>query len=84
MKLENKEAFWVGNIYGPMIQAQEENFKNSFEEQCEGKKKTLCFIAGDFNVTISAYEHRGGVKVRDPFGERLEDMALHWGLHLEQ
>ena len=50
------------------------------EEQSEGKRKTLCFIAGEFNVTISVDESRGGVKVRDPFGERLKDLALHWGL----
>ena len=23
---ENKEVFWIGNIYGPTIQAQKENF----------------------------------------------------------
>ena len=74
---ENKEAFWVKNIYGPMTQAHKEIFWNSLEEQCEGKKQTLCFVAGNFNVTIFADERRGGVKVRDPFGERLEDLATH-------
>ena len=59
---------------------QKETFWNSLEEQSEGKNQTLCFIASDFNVTISADERRGGVKVRDPFGERLEDLALQWGL----
>ena len=65
---ENNESFWVGNIYGPTIQAQKENFWASLEDKCEGKKHIPCFIAGDFNVTISAAEHRGGSKVRDPFG----------------
>ena len=37
-------------------------------------------IAGDFNVTLSAEERRGGYKIRDPFGERLEDMISLWGL----
>ena len=77
---ENKEVLWIGNIYGPTIQAQKEIFWNSLEEQCEGKKQTPCFIAGDFNVTISAGECRGGVKVRYPFGERLEDLIMLWGL----
>ena len=77
---ENKEVFWIGNIYGPTIQAQKENFWNSLEEQCKGKKQTPCFIAGDFNVTISTEERRGGTKVRDPFGERLEDLISLWGL----
>ena len=65
MKLENKEnkeAFWVGNIYGPTVQAQKENFWISLEDQCEGKKHTPCFIAGDFNVTISVDERRGGAQ----------------------
>ena len=29
---ENKEAFWVGNIYGPTTQAQKETFWNYLEE----------------------------------------------------
>ena len=77
---ENKEAFWVGNIYGPTIQAQKENFWTSLEDQCEGKKQIPCFIVGDFKGTISAAEHRGVFKVSDPFGERLEDLATLWGL----
>ena len=56
---ENKEVFWVGNIYGPTTQAQKETFRNSLEEQSDGKKKTLCFIASDFNVTISVDERKG-------------------------
>ena len=77
IKLENKEKkkmFWIGNIYGPTIQAQKDSFWNSLEEQCEGKSLLPCFVAGDLNVTISADERRGGTKVRDPFGERLEDL----------
>ena len=33
-----------------------------------------CILAGDFNITISLEEKKGGSKVRDPFGERLEDI----------
>ena len=50
------------------------------EEQSEDKKLEPCFIARDFNVTISAAERRGGSKVRDPFGERLEDFISQWAL----
>ena len=45
-----------------------------------GKKHSPCIIAGDFNVTISAEECRGGSKLRDPFGERMEDLISLWGL----
>ena len=72
--------FWIGNIYGPTVRAQKDNFWNSLEDQCEGKSLLPCFIAGDLNVTIYAKECRGGTKVRDPFGERLEDLISLWGL----
>ena len=39
-----------------------------------------CIITGDFNVTISPQEKKGGSKVRDPFGERLEDVITSWKL----
>ena len=77
---ENKEKLWIGNVYGPTMNAQKDSFWTSLEEQCEGKMLLPCFIAGDFNVTISADERRGGTKVRDPFGERLEDLISQWGL----
>ena len=77
---ENKEVLWVGNIYGPTIQAQKESFWNSLEDQCSGKKQCPYIIVGDFSVTISVEERRGGTKVRDPYGERLEDLISYWGL----
>ena len=67
-------------MYGPTLNAQKERFWNSLEEQCVDKLLLPYFIAGDFNVTISADEHRGGTKVRDPFGERLEDLISQWNL----
>ena len=39
-----------------------------------------CYLAGDYNVTIFVEERRGGTKVRDPFGERLEDLISLWGI----
>ena len=83
IKLENKETkeiLWIGNIYGPTFQAQKDNFWKSLEDQCAGKMLLPCYLAGDYNVTISAKKQRGGTKVRDPFGERLEDLISLWGL----
>ena len=57
---ESKETIWVGNIYGLTIQAKKDSFWNSLEDQCLGKKKCPYKIAGDFNVTISDEEHKGG------------------------
>ena len=83
IKLEDKdkkEKFWIGNVYGPTLNAQKDKFWDSLEEQCVDKKLLPCYIAGDFNVTSSPEERRGGSKVRDPFGERLEDLISLWSL----
>ena len=61
-------------MYGPTLNAQKDRFWDSLEEQCEDKKLLPYFIAGDFNVTISPGERRGGIKVRDTYEERLEDL----------
>ena len=34
-------------------------------------------IAGDFNTTKSSMEKRGGSIIRDPFGEKLEDLIAN-------
>ena len=70
----------MGNVYGPTLNAQKDIFWSSLEEQCADKKHLPCFIAGDFNTTISTAERRGGSKVRDPYGERLEDLISQWNL----
>ena len=83
LKLENRETkkkLWIGNVYGPTMNSQKDNFWKLLEEKCDDKKMDPCFIAGDFNITISAAERRGGTKVRDPFGERLEDLISQWAL----
>ena len=77
---EIKEVLWVGNIYEPTVQAQKETFWNSLEDLCEGKKHIPCIIVGDFNFNISIEEPSGSSKIRDPFGERLEDLISLWGL----
>ena len=35
---EGKEQFWVGNVYGPTLNAQKDSFWTSLEEQSEDKK----------------------------------------------
>ena len=39
-----------------------------------------CIIVGDYNVTISPKEKKGGSKVMDLFEEKLEDMIASWKL----
>ena len=72
--------FWIGNIYGPTIQAQKDNFWKSLEDQSVDKTLLSFYLVGDFKITISSEERKGGTKVRDPFGERLEDLISLWGL----
>ena len=57
------------------MNAQKDSFWTSLEEQREGKPLLPCYIARDFNVNISVDERRGRTKVRDPFGERMEDLV---------
>ena len=53
---ETKEMFWIGNIYGPTIQAQKDNFWKSLEDQSADKTFLTCYLAGKFNGTVSAKE----------------------------
>ena len=40
----------------------------------DGLRGKYLIIAGDFNTTKSQPEKHGGTKVRDPFGENMEDL----------
>ena len=37
-------------------------------------------IAWDFNANISQKERRGGILVRDPFGEQIEELISYWNI----
>ena len=44
---------------------------NLLREELQGKDS---IFVGDFNATKSQMEKRGGSIVRDPFGEKMEDL----------
>ena len=71
---------WIGNIYGPTVNGVKKDLWQRLEMQIFGKMHLPCIIAGDFNVTISPEEKKGGSNVRNPFGERLEDLISSWNL----
>ena len=52
----------------------------TFWEDLNNLKEEMCgkdlIIAGDFNTTRSQGEKRGGMKVRDPFNEKMEDLMV--------
>ena len=78
--IESQENMWIENIYGPIVQGAKEDFWLQLEMHRYGNMHLPCIIAGDFNVTISPEENKGGSKVRDPFGEILEDVIKSWRL----
>jgi hypothetical protein len=44
------------------------------------KVSQSCIIVGDFNVTISSQEKKGGSMVRDPLREKVEELIEDWDL----
>ena len=59
---DNKDFFWIRNIYGPTNQGSKEYFWNTLEDQRHVKMHLPCIIVGGFNVIISTEEIRGGSK----------------------
>ena len=64
----SKQVIWVGNVYGTTLFGLKEGFWNSLEQLGGARRHNSCIILGDFNVTISTDERRGGSKLRDPLG----------------
>ena len=70
----NLELIYICNVYGPTHYKEKMDFWESLlslKTDLHGKE---IVIAGDFNTTKSSLEKRGGSIIRDPFGEKLEDL----------
>ena len=78
--LETQETLWIGNVYGPIIHGCKEELWTQLEQQIHGTMQFPCIIAGDFNDTIYLEEKKRISKVKDPFGEILEDIMSVWRL----
>ena len=66
--------FYNCNVYGPTHYREKMDFWEyllALKSYLQGKE---VIIAGDFNTTRSSLEKRGVLIIRDPFGEKLEDL----------
>ena len=76
-EIQEKEdliPLYIYNVYGPTHYRDKTTFwedLNKLKDVLHGKD---LIIAGDFNITKSQFEKRGGKKVRDPFGENMQDL----------
>ena len=94
LEKDDANSLYICNVYGPTHYRDKLTFWEALSKDLEdlGGKKLI--IVRDFNTTISQLEKRGGTKVKDPFGERMEDLISYFGyvgcsneeqeVHLEQ
>ena len=71
---DGKHTILVCNVYGPTHYRDKTIFWediSSLGEDAQGKDS---IFIGDFNTTKLQVEKRGGLIVRDPFGEKMENL----------
>ena len=76
-KKSNQDLIFICNVYGPTHYRDKLDFWDSLLSlnlELQGKD---IIIAGDFNTMKSSMEKRGGSIIRDPFGEKLEDLIAN-------
>ena len=69
----------IFNIYAPNSFADKKTCWNLLWEERSNQHGNV-ILGGDFNVTLSQDEKKGGSKVRDPFKEIVDDLILEWDL----
>ena len=70
----NLDLIYICNVYGPTHYNENMDFWDSLlslKADLHGKD---VIIAGDFNTAKFSLEKRGGSIMRDPCGEKLEDL----------
>ena len=68
------------NVYAPMAPSEKLLCWNSLNDHMASSQLDNFVIAGDLNITLSAEEKKGGIIVRDPAREWLEDIISDWDL----
>ena len=69
----------IFNIYAPNSFADKKTCWNLLREERSNQLGNV-ILGGDFNVTLSQDERKGGSRVRDPFKEIVDDLILEWDL----
>lgn len=62
-------------MYGEKV-----DFWDSLNQLLQKGHACQCIIGGDFNITLSTKEKRGGCNVWDPFHEHMEDTMTTYDL----
>ena len=78
LDLEDNHHLCICNVYGPVLYYKKN--KKNWNYLGDLREKNLharSIVEGYFNTTISQSKRRGGARVRDPFGEQLEELQSH-------
>ena len=70
----NMELIYICNLYGPTHYREKMDFWESLLTLKLDMQRNEVIIVGDFNTTRSSLEKRGGSIIKDPLGEKLEDL----------
>ena len=73
-KMGDPTSIYIYNAYGPTHYRDKVIFWEDLSKLKEHLRGKHLIIVGDFNTTKSQLEKHGGIKVRNPFGEKMEDM----------
>ena len=71
---DDAKSFYIRDVYGPTHYRDKVIFWEYLSKVLEDLRGKNLLIAGDFNTTKSQLEKCGGTKIRDPFGEKMEDL----------
>ena len=67
-------------MYGPTHHRDKQSFWNSLPALKEDLKGKYLVIVSDFNAIKAQSERRGGSRIRDPFGENMEELIYELDL----
>ena len=70
----NHDTIFICNVYGPTHYVDKLEFWDSLLSLNLDLQGKDIIIAGGFNTTKTSMEKRGGSIIRDPFGEKIEDL----------
>ena len=71
---------YICNVYGPTHYRGKITFWKDLSKLKEHLRGEYLIITRDFNTTKTQLEKRGGTKVRDPFGDKMEDLISYLDL----
>ena len=74
--IEKQESIFVCNVYGPLHYRDKMVFWETINLLSENLQGKDVILEGDFNASKSKVEKRGCSIIRNPFGEKIEDLMV--------